>query len=51
MAGRGWVDAYLANIRDHDGSLGERLRLVVRNSWRRVGAPAPCCGHPGEPGC
>jgi len=29
--------------------LGRKLQLLIANRFRFP--PAPCCGHPGEPGC
>ena len=31
--------------------LGEKLRKLAANLWRRVALRQDCCGHEGEPGC
>jgi hypothetical protein len=41
-------DSFLANLRQ-PMPLGRKLRLLMKNRLRFP--PAPCCGHPGEPGC
>lgn len=28
-----------------------KLRLLLRNNWRKLKYFRNCCGHPGEPGC
>ena len=31
--------------------LGRKLRLVLRNTWRKIRTRSDCCGNYGEPGC
>ena len=40
----------LANLRQ-PMPLGLKIRLVVRNTWRRIRNRSSCCGNYGEPGC
>jgi hypothetical protein len=28
-----------------------RVRLFLKNNWRKLRTASTCCGHPGEPGC
>ena len=30
---------------------GRKLKLMLRNTGRKLVTLKPCCGHPGEPGC
>jgi hypothetical protein len=41
----------LANLRRSDLGMGERLRMVAVNVFRRAQYRRNCCGHYGEPGC
>lgn len=43
--------ATIANWRDYDGSFGTKLRLALRNNWKKVRTRSTCCGNAGEPGC
>jgi hypothetical protein len=45
------VRALIANFREYDASFATKLRLALRNTARKLRNRAPCCGHPGEPGC
>jgi hypothetical protein len=40
----------LTNL-DQPMPLGEKVRKVTRNLWRRVLLRQDCCGNHGEPGC
>ena len=31
--------------------IGEKMRLVARNTAIKIKTKQQCCGHPGEPGC
>jgi hypothetical protein len=44
------VRAFFTNLR---GPLPwpAKMRLLVRNNWRKIVTGRNCCGHPGEPGC
>jgi hypothetical protein len=42
--------AALANLRK-PMPLGQKLRLIRRNTWIKISTGQTCCGHPGEPGC
>ncbi len=44
-----WQEA-LENLRQ-PGSLGHKLRLLLRNNWIKIRTRSACCGHYGEPGC
>jgi hypothetical protein len=46
----GW-GTLVANWREHDGPLAEKVRLAVRNTWAKVRTRSSCCGNYGEPGC
>jgi hypothetical protein len=39
------------NFHDYDASLATRLRLLLRNNWRKLRTRSDCCGNDGEPGC
>ncbi len=42
--------AFWRNIRQ-PMPLGKKMRLIIRNLWRRIALRHNCCDHPGEPGC
>ena len=42
--------AFRENLRE-PMPLVRKVRLVVRNTLRKVFTLSECCGHPGEPGC
>jgi hypothetical protein len=42
--------AYMANLRQ-PMPLDRKVRLLARNTARKVIRLKSCCGHPGEPGC
>jgi hypothetical protein len=42
--------AFFLNLRQ-PMPLRRKVRLTVRNEWTKFSTLAPCCGHPGEPGC
>jgi hypothetical protein len=31
--------------------LGRKIRLFIRNNWRKIRTGKSCCGNFGEPGC
>ncbi|HEX9887877.1 MAG TPA: hypothetical protein VGA69_00240 [Nitriliruptorales bacterium] len=41
----------LANWRDWDGPVSEKVRLTVKNNLIKVRTGSDCCGNHGEPGC
>lgn len=45
------VGAGYQNWKESDAGFFEKLRLVSRNSWRKMKLRQDCCDHPGEPGC
>lgn len=45
------LGAFAANWRAYDAPLGTKLRLVLRNNWRKLRTASTCCGNDGEPGC
>ena len=51
--GRDYARDFLDNWRRHEGSLVEKVRLMVRNRARAYLVPPikGCCGNRGEPGC
>ena len=42
--------AFVRNMRQ-PMPLGEKLRLLLRNTKIKAVTRKQCCGHPGEPGC
>jgi len=42
--------AFIRNLRK-PMPLGEKLRLIARNTTIKITRMQSCCGHPGEPGC
>lgn len=45
------LSAARANWRRSSLPFGPRLRLVLRNTWRKARTRADCCGDYGQPGC
>ena len=41
----------IANFRDYDAPLAEKVRLVVANNLTKIRTHSSCCGHHGQPGC
>jgi hypothetical protein len=31
--------------------LGRKIRLLLRNNWKKIRTGSSCCGNYGEPGC
>ena len=48
---RGSPREVITNWREYDGSTGEKMRLYVRNTWKKIRTFSSCCGNHGEPGC
>jgi len=46
----GTVSESLENLRQPI-PLHLKVRLVARNSWRKIRMRSDCCGNYGEPGC
>ena len=42
--------AFFANLQG-PGPWREKIRLLLRNNWKKLTGFQDCCGHPGEPGC
>ena len=42
--------AFMDNLRK-PMPLGAKLRLVAKNTGRKIKLRQDCCDHPGEPGC
>lgn len=40
-----------ANWRRSPLPFGPRLRLALRNTWRKARTRSDCCGDYGQPGC
>jgi hypothetical protein len=47
---RGSVSESVDNLRQ-PMPLGRKMKLMVRNNWRKVRTRSDCCGNYGEPGC
>ena len=47
---RGSVSETLENLRQ-PMPLRAKVKLVVRNNWRKARMRSDCCGNYGEPGC
>lgn len=41
----------LENWSHWEGSFGEKLKLTLKNEWRKARRFKNCCGNPDEPGC
>lgn len=48
---RRYVNDYMANWRQSDAPLWEKLALVAKNRAKAYTIGKGCCGHPGQPGC
>ena len=42
--------AFLANLKGPQ-PWSQKIRLLLRNNWIKLGKLQNCCGHFGEPGC
>jgi hypothetical protein len=40
-----------ANWTRYDAPFGTKLRLLLRNNWKKLRTRSSCCGNNGEPGC
>jgi hypothetical protein len=47
---RGTVSQTVQNLRQ-PMPLTRKIRLVLRNNWRKARTLSDCCGNYGEPGC
>ena len=45
------IGAVISNWSDYDAPFTTKLRMAVRNLWRRVVLRQNCCGNHGQPGC
>jgi hypothetical protein len=43
--------AFVSSWSTYDAPVGVKLRLTVRNLWRRIALRQNCCGNHGQPGC
>jgi hypothetical protein len=43
--------AFLDNWRKSDLPFFKRLRVALRNEWKKIRTGQQCCGNYGEPGC
>ena len=50
MIGRPAIRDLLTNL-NQPMPVGEKVRKLIRNLWRRVALRQSCCGNFGEPGC
>ncbi len=50
-AGRPSLRAVVSNFREYDAPFATRVRLLLRNNWKKVRTRSNCCGSDGEPGC
>jgi len=50
MTRRPSLSDFLTNL-EQPMPLGEKLKKLTRNLWRRVVLHQNCCGNHGEPGC
>lgn len=41
----------ITNWREYDAPFATKLRLLLRNNWRKIRTRSSCCGNDGEPGC
>jgi len=41
----------VANWREYDAPFATKVRLALRNNWRKARTRSNCCGNDGEPGC
>jgi len=41
----------IANFRDYDAPLSEKLKLLVSNNLTKIRTRSSCCGNHGQPGC
>lgn len=41
----------LRNWRDSDLPFWRKLRVALRNEWKKIRTRQTCCGNHGEPGC
>ncbi len=48
---RGSMSALVTNWRTYEAPFATKLRLALRNNWRKVRTRKDCCGNEGEPGC
>ena len=47
---RGTISESMENLRQ-PMPLGRKLKLILRNNWRKIQTRSDCCGNYGEPGC
>lgn len=41
----------LENWSAYEGSFAKKLKLTLKNEWRKVSRLRNCCGNVNEPGC
>jgi len=42
---------FFSNFKAYPAPLPTKLRLALRNNWRKIKTRRPCCGNLGQPGC
>ncbi|WP_165491974.1 hypothetical protein [Egibacter rhizosphaerae] len=42
---------FLENWRSSHGSLTDKARMALRNTWIKARTGSSCCGNHGQPGC
>lgn len=45
------LGSVFTNWRTYDASFSTKLRMALRNSWKKARNRSGCCGNTGEPGC
>jgi hypothetical protein len=51
MSDRPSLRSSVTNWREYDAPFRTKLRLLLRNNWKKVRTHSNCCGNDGEPGC
>jgi len=41
----------ITNWREYEAPIATKLRLLLRNNWRKLRRRQSCCGNDGQPGC
>jgi hypothetical protein len=39
------------NFQDYDAPFATKMRMFLRNNWKKARTRKDCCGNNGEPGC
>jgi hypothetical protein len=43
--------ALISNFKTYPAPFLTKLRLALKNTWRKIKTRRPCCGNLGQPGC